>query len=138
MLKMKQLDSQQWVAPQLRPEDAQAIAEAGVKTVVCHRPDGELHEPHLMHESILDALAEFNIELIYQPIEQLSYPAVTDYKAIIEGCAKPVLSYCTTGTRSTVLWALMEVMENARDKTEIIVAAGQAGYGIAQYLPEHD
>jgi uncharacterized protein (TIGR01244 family) len=48
----------------------------------------------------------------------------------LEGASGPVLAYCRSGTRSTLLWALAEASTGA-DPDELAAAAAQGGYDIA-------
>jgi sulfide:quinone oxidoreductase len=93
------------VAPQIRPEDLDAIAAAGYKTVINNRPDGEA-----MDQPTAAAMAE-----------------------LIEQAQKPVFAYCRTGTRCTVLWALSEAGKLAPET--IVNRAAEAGYDLNGLLP---
>jgi uncharacterized protein (TIGR01244 family) len=46
----------------------------------------------------------------------------------------PVLAYCRSGTRSTLLWSLVQAM-NGRDPTAIAAEAAGAGYDVAPIMP---
>jgi uncharacterized protein (TIGR01244 family) len=48
----------------------------------------------------------------------------------LEGAAGPVLAYCRSGTRSTLLWALAEASTGA-DPDDLAAAAAQAGYDVS-------
>ena len=48
-------------------------------------------------------------------------------RAALDGAGGPVLAYCRSGTRSTLLWALAEASAGG-DPDAIILAAHRAGY----------
>jgi uncharacterized protein (TIGR01244 family) len=50
--------------------------------------------------------------------------------AALEGASGPVLAYCRSGTRSTLLWALAEASKGA-DPDELAAAAARAGYDVS-------
>jgi len=97
------------VSPQINAADIQRIAALGFKTVINNRPDGEVEGQPLNAD--LAAEAEKNgLVYIFQPV---SSKMVTDENAInfateLDRVRGPVLAFCRTGTRCTILWALNE------------------------------
>ena len=107
MLEIKRIDDELSVAPQILASDISAIVEAGFKTLICNRPDGESEDQQAFAE-IETAAKTADITIINQPVDGRK---VTDEDGILFGkllkeASKPVLAYCRTGTRCTVLWCL--------------------------------
>jgi uncharacterized protein (TIGR01244 family) len=118
------------VSPQISAEDMPAIKAAGITTVICNRPDAEVPPSH--QAAAIGAAAEAQ-GLVFHvlPIthQTLTPENVARQKALSEGAAGPVLAYCASGTRSTIVWALGQAGE--RPAEEIIGAAAQAGYDLS-------
>lgn len=127
------------VSPQIASNDIDAIVAAGVKIVVCHRPDEELNpafaEAEPTHSDLEDLLGQHDIRLIYQPIQHVSEPELQRFADILADHADaPLLAYCTTGTRSCLLWALVQVHVHQQPRESVLATAECAGYAIAPYL----
>lgn len=118
------------VTKQISRADLADIAQAGFKSVICNRPDGEGPDQPGFAE-IAQAAAAVGLTAVYLPV---TAGMVTDDDAAKFGAAlaelpKPALAYCRTGTRSTTLWALATAGKKPIGE---IVAAGQAaGYDLA-------
>ncbi len=122
------------VSPQIAPEDFPAIAEAGYKTVICNRPDGE--NPPPLQIARMQAAAEaagLTLWLNPFPSPMLDMPHVEEQRRAIETAERPILAYCASGTRSTMVWALAIAGEMTPD--EIIAAAARAGYQVDGLRP---
>ena len=135
-MEIKRIDDDISVAPQIVASDLTAIAEAGFKTVICNRPDGEAEDQQTFAE--IDAAAQaVGILIIFQPVVS---GAVTDedgfeFGKLLDNAAKPVLAYCRTGTRCTILWCLSRL--GKLPVNEILTRATAAGYdmsGVASRL----
>ena len=131
---IRQLTTQVSVAPQIRPEELQAIAAAGFRSVINNRPD---HEADDQPDAATLAEAAARQDLAYRHI-----PVVPGQyeRATIEAMARalqemppPVLAFCRTGTRSTSLWALQAARHTGVE--ELLRIAGEAGYDLAGLAP---
>lgn len=120
------------VTPQIEPTDLPAIAAQGFTTVVCNRPDTEV--PHeLSAEVIRTAVEAAGLRFIDNPMAGggLTMDHITTQRAAIDEAPGPVLAYCASGNRSTILWALANA---GRKPIEELVAAGaQYGYQVPQF-----
>ena len=129
-MELKRINDRVSVAPQIRPEDVAAIKAAGFTTIVNNRPDGEAPDQPTGAE--IRAAAEA-AGLAYHEIplgrQGVSPDMVEQTKQVLEGSAGPVLCFCRSGTRSTTLWALSQA--GSMPASEIIAAAGQAGYDVS-------
>ncbi len=129
-MEIRRIDNDISVASQIVASDLSAIAKAGYKTVICNRPDGEAGDQQAYAEIEVAAVAG-GLEIIFQPV---SSRVVTDedgveFAKLLESAAKPVLAYCRTGTRCTVLWCLSQSGKIPVD--EIVGKASAAGYDMS-------
>lgn len=120
------------VAPQIEPADLPDIAAQGFRTVVCNRPDSEV--PGELSSAAMRIAAEAaGLRFVDNPV---THPTMTperiaaQAKALEDG---PVLAYCASGTRSSVLWSLAQAGRMPTD--EIIAATGRAGYDLSGLRP---
>jgi sulfide:quinone oxidoreductase len=129
-----QLSSALTVAPQIQPEDLDAIAAAGYKTVINNRPDGESADQP--DAAIMQAKAEaLGLTYHHQPVVggSISDADIDHFSQLMAQAAKPVFAYCRTGTRCTVLWALSEAGKQAPET--LVNRAAEAGYDLNGLLP---
>ena len=132
MADLRRVTDDFWVAPQLRPEDLASAREAGIRTVVCNRPEGE--EPGQPATDSLEAaaaeagLAFAAVPLTFPPSET----AIEANARVIAEAEGPVLAFCKSGTRSVAAWAIAEVLANRRTPQQVVTLAGQAGYDISR------
>jgi len=94
------------VAPQLSPEDMQAVADAGFKSVIINRPDGEGGADQPTSEAVMAAAKAAGLTIEYQPVVAggMTHEDVERFKGLLETLPGPVLAYCRTGTRCTHLF----------------------------------
>ena len=102
------------VAPQIEPDDFDALAQAGFTTVIANRPDAEV-EPTHRSEVMAERAAQAGLVYHYLPIVpgQLGPDQIERFRAILDGSPGPVLAYCRSGTRSATAWALGQAGRNA-------------------------
>lgn len=119
------------VAPQIDPADAAAIREAGFTDVICNRPDEEV-PPELAADAVEAALKAAGVRFHLHPVRSgaLTGADVERQAAILAEAGGPVLAYCRTGTRCSILWALGEAEMSA---DEILATAARAGYDLSSY-----
>lgn len=128
-MELKTLTPELAVAAQIHASDLQEIANAGFRTIICNRPDGEGNDQPVFAE--LEASARgLGFALHYLPAES---GKVTDeqgrqFGALMDASPKPVLAFCRTGMRSTTMWALSQ--SGQRPLPEIIERAARAGYDL--------
>lgn len=119
------------VSPQLHLADIAQLKELGFKTIICNRPDNE-SEDQIDMLSIGDAAQKHNMGFIYQPVISgaVSDAQVQAFKTTIENAEKPILAYCRSGTRCSILWALS--MAGAMSANSILEITSKAGYDLPQ------
>jgi uncharacterized protein (TIGR01244 family) len=119
------------VAGSLDRADIDALAGAGVRTIINNRPDGE--DPGQLPADEARSLAEAHgIGYHHIPITAatLSRADVDAFAATLRSAPAPVVAHCRSGTRSALLWALTRMREGA-DPISLIAAAARHGIDIA-------
>jgi uncharacterized protein (TIGR01244 family) len=118
------------VTPQITVEDIPAIVAAGFGTIICNRPDSEVAPPQ-QAAAIQSAAEAAGLTFVVNPVTHagLDMDMVTTQRAAMDASDKPVLAYCASGTRSTVVWGLGQAAEQSADA--ILTAASKAGYDLS-------
>lgn len=133
----RQITPRYFVSPQIAAEDIPAIAEAGFKAVICNRPDAEVppsHQAEAIRAAVEAAGLRFDVlELTHQTMTPDNVALQRD---LAERCDGPVLAYCASGTRCSVIWALGQAGEQSAD--DILAATAAAGYQLEQLRPALD
>lgn len=113
------------VAGRLDRADIDALAGAGVRTIINNRPDAE--DPGQLPAAQARRIAEAH-GLTYHHIPitaaTLSRADVDAFAAVLKDAPAPVVAHCRSGTRSTLLWALTRMREGANSLSLIAEAAG--------------
>jgi len=94
------------VAPQLGPQDMAAVAAAGFKSVIINRPDFEAGPEQPAAADVSRAAAAAGLRCVYQPVvgTAMTQADVDRFAELLATLPRPVLAYCRTGTRCTVLY----------------------------------
>ncbi len=131
---MRQITDSYFVSPQIDFADIEAIKKAGITLVIANRPDVEVPPSHSA-EAIGAAVREAGIAFEILPIthQTLTPDNIAAQSALITGAEGPVLAYCASGTRSTIIWALGAAGDTPSD--EIIASAAKGGYDLAGLRP---
>jgi uncharacterized protein (TIGR01244 family) len=112
------------VAGRLDRPDIEALAHAGVRTIVNNRPDGE--DRGQLPAAEARRLAEtLGIAYHHIPITAatLSRKDVDAFAAALRDAPSPVVAHCRSGTRSALLWALVRMREGAEPLALVAEAA---------------
>ena len=115
------------VSPQISPGDLAAIKAAGFTTVIDNRPDGEI--PGELHAAAMQTAAKaLGLTFVINPVigGALTLDNVLAQKAALESAGGPVLAYCASGNRSSVVWALAHAGKRPTD--ELIAIPARFGY----------
>lgn len=131
---IRQITPAYFVAPQIVPDDIPGLAAAGIKTVICNRPDPEV-PPGLQAADLQQAVEAAGMAFVILPIthQTLSPALAAEQHAAATNAQAPVLAYCASGTRSTLVWALAQAA--TRPVQEIVDLAAAAGYDINGLRP---
>ena len=95
------------VSPQIETSDLAAIKAAGYVAVIDNRPDAEI-PPFLHTETMRSAAEAAGLTFFANPIigGMMTMENVTAQAAAIKDAGGPVLAYCASGNRSSIVWAL--------------------------------
>ena len=130
----KIIDEDISVSGQIRPDDILGLKTAGVKSIICNRPDNE--DPgQINYQLIEQAALDEGLEFRFLPVVsgQVSLKDAIAFDELTDGLPKPIHAYCRSGTRSTTLWALA-ALKKGMDKNQILQKASQAGYDLSQSI----
>lgn len=131
-----ELESGFAVAPQLVADDFAEIAAAGFVAVVNNRPDGEeegqLPAEEARKHAELNGLSYYHLP--FHGFDVSDEEMVDEFIALAEKLEGPVLYYCRTGTRCTLLWAQYAVTHLGVDAVSKI--ARTAGYDVSVVIEE--
>lgn len=122
------------VSPQIAPEDVAAIKEAGYTKIICNRPDGEV-PPALRADAVEAAAKAAGLAFEALPLthQTMTPENVSRQKELVEMSDGPVLAYCASGTRCSVVWALGQI--GALSAEDILTATARAGYDLNGLRP---
>lgn len=115
------------VSPQITPADLPAIQAAGYTTVIDNRPDGEI-PPDLHAAAMQNAAEALGLVFVVNPVigGALTMDNVATQRAAIDSASGPVLAYCASGNRSSIVWAL--ALAGQRPTDELIALPARFGY----------
>jgi uncharacterized protein (TIGR01244 family) len=131
----RKIDDLTFVAPQIAVADVAAAQAQGITLIINNRPDGE--EPDAPQGAEIDAAARaVGISYVAIPVTHagFSQPQVDAMVAALDTADGPVLAYCRSGTRSTLLWALAST-KMGEGKAALQAKAAAAGYDLSPVEP---
>jgi uncharacterized protein (TIGR01244 family) len=118
-------------AGKLDRNDIEALAEKGVRTIVNNRPDGEdpgqLPAAEARQAAEAHGIAYHHIPFVAATLTRADVDA---FAAVLASAPQPIVVHCRSGTRSTLLWALVRLREGA-DPMALIGEAARHGIDIA-------
>ena len=118
-------------AGKLDRADIEALAASGVRTIVNNRPDGEdpgqlpADEARLLADSC--GIAYHHIPVTAASLTRSDVDAMA---AVLAKAERPIVLHCRSGTRSTLLWALVRLREGA-EPSSLVTEAARHGIDIA-------
>ncbi len=122
------------LSPQIRLEDIDNLAGAGVRSLLCSRPDGEANDQPTFAE-LESAARQAGMQVAHVPVisGKVNEENVDDFRAAFEALEKPVHAFCRTGTRSMTLWSLYQRRLGVDDAT-LLARARASGFDLAEAL----
>lgn len=120
------------VTGQLGPEDFAALKRLGFRSVINNRPDGEGDGAYLAAAVAAEIARAHGLEYAHLPANGLNLTddeTVEAFEQLVATLPGPVLTYCKTGTRSAILWALTQTRGTPVD--EILSSTAQAGLDLS-------
>ncbi len=127
----RQITDTVYASPQI---DTTSIAEAkalGVVRIINNRPEGE-SDDQTPGATIEAAAREAGMDYVAIPVTHAGFSQgqVDAMQEALETAEGPVLAYCRSGTRSTLLWALARAKAGDNPAAIASKAAG-AGYDVS-------
>ncbi|EOR02269.1 MULTISPECIES: bifunctional protein tyrosine phosphatase family protein/NAD(P)/FAD-dependent oxidoreductase [Acinetobacter] len=133
-MQLKQVNTEFLVSEQITAQDMTTLAEQGIKTIICNRPDGEgADQPNIIE--IQQAATQHGITVEYLPVTsgQVTDEQAQAFRMMYQNAEKPLLAFCRTGTRSITLWALSQGREQNLEQT--LLTAKTLGYDLQGIVP---
>ena len=121
------------VSPQISLKDVEILSKKGFEKIICNRPDFEVH-PNIQSSLIEKVATEIGISFEYHPLtfENMNAENIEKQMAFIKESERPVLAYCTSGTRCAAIWALGQIGKMSKD--EILKTTLESGYNLQGLL----
>ena len=135
MTEFRQVTQDFWASPQIGLADVEDAGRRGFALIINNRPEGESpDQPE--GDSIERAAAAAGLDYRAIPVTPGAFgEAEVEAMADALGAARgPVLAYCRSGTRSTLLWALAQATRG-RSPDSIAADAARAGYDVGPIRP---
>lgn len=130
MMDLRRITEDFTVSPQIEVGDVKAIVGEGFKSILCNRPDGEEFGQCASVEIELAAeaagLAFRDVPIISGQVTEADMAA---FRAALDELPRPVLAYCRSGTRCTMLWSITQMGQMPAE--DIVAAAAEAGYDMS-------
>ena len=121
------------VSPQISLTDVEFLSEKGFEKIICNRPDFEV-PPNIQSYIIEKVATEIGLSFEYHPLtfDNMNAENIEKQMAFIKGSERPVLAYCTSGTRCAAIWALGQIGKMSKD--EILKTTLESGYNLQGLL----
>ena len=121
------------VSPQISVTDLEFLSENGFGKIICNRPDFEV--PPSFQSNVIEKVAtEIGLSFEYHALtfENMNAENIEKQMAFIKESERPVLAYCTSGTRCAAIWALGQIGKMSKD--EILKTTLESGYNLQGLL----
>ena len=138
MPKITYITSHFAVAGQLTAKDFAQLAAMGIKSVINNRPDDEAGVS-VGSDKAAECAERAGLHYRDAPVTNhaiLDTAQVDTFEAALRAVPGPVLAYCRTGNRSSILWAQVAARYNTAEAT--LIALKDAGLDFEFLMPELD
>ena len=135
MSEFREITPSFWASPQIDLADVAEAQARGVRLIVNNRPEGETDD-QVPGEQVAAAARAAGLDYLAIPVSPGGFTE-DQVQAMAEALAQasgPVLAYCRSGTRSTLLWSLAQA-QCGRAPAEIAAETARAGYDVAPIRP---
>lgn len=135
-MELRQLSPALFVAGQIKPDDMHAIAEQGIRSIICNRPDAEeAGQPAWADIAAAAELAGIETRFIPVTAETIGPQVGARFAEALAELPQPVLAFCRTGNRCTILAQMARqqapvVNGGSTPRFTVLIVGGGAG-GIA-------
>jgi len=135
MSDFRQVSESFWASPQIDIADVAKAQARGFTLVINNRPEAEAND-QTPGDEIAAAVADAGMGYCAIPITHAGFSEdqVRQMVEAIDGSTGPILAYCRSGTRSTLLWSLAQASRGG-DPEAIAAAAAGAGYDVTPIRP---
>lgn len=126
----RKLTDDVFASPQIGLDEVAQAKAQGIALIVNNRPEGE-SDDQVSGPDIEAAAKAAGIGYVAIPVTHAGF-SEWQVEAMAEALREspgPILAYCRSGTRSTLLWALAEASRGA-NPAELSSQAAQAGYDL--------
>ena len=132
---INQLSPDYSVASQILVEDVATILRAGFKSVICNRPDQE-NPVYCQIKAVKTAVLAAGLEFAENFFDSHSFglDKVQRQAQLIKQLPSPVLAYCASGNRCSVIWAFS--LAGTLEIDAILKATTHAGYQLSHLRPQ--
>jgi len=134
----RQVSDQFSASPQIALDDVRVAAAQGFTHIINNRPEDESADQvagaDIEAEALRLGLGYTAIPVTHAGFSQTQVELMS---AALQSASGPVLAYCRSGTRSTLLWALAQAKQGA-NLDAVAQAADAAGYDVSGVRPLMD
>jgi uncharacterized protein (TIGR01244 family) len=105
-INVQPVDSSLSITPQLAPEDMEALADAGFRTIINNRPDFEGGPDQPTSAQLESAARASGLAYRHLPVPPSGH-SDRDARAmvdLVDALPKPVVAFCRTGKRAAALY----------------------------------
>ena len=134
MTEFRKIDDNFYVAPQITVDDVARAAAMGFRTLMANRPDHE--EPGQVPMADIEAAAKAHgLAWVFLPVQSgnITDADVDRFAPELQQAEKPLLAFCRSGTRCSVLWALASARTQPADV--VLIRTLNAGYDLGALRP---
>jgi len=119
------LDEKISVTGQISVDDVAKIADAGYKSIICNRPDGEGGESQPASTELENAAKSAGLQFAYLPVEigAVSDEKCADFHRLLKKLPAPVLAFCGSGKRAKALYELGEEAKTSSKSDDTVTDA---------------
>jgi len=127
----RKLSDSVYASPQIGLGQVAEAASRGIAMIINNRPEGEADDQTPGAE-IEAAARAAGLDYVAIPVTHAGFSEsqVTAMSEALQAAKGPVLAYCRSGTRSTLLWSLAEASRGG-DPDKLARQAADAGYDIS-------
>lgn len=127
----RKLTQTAYASPQIGLDEVEQARTMGITMIVNNRPEGE-SDDQVEGDRIAEAAKAAGIDYVAIPVTHAGFAEhqVNAMAEALAGANGPVLAYCRSGTRSTLLWALAQAKAGA-DPDQLAQQAADAGYDLS-------
>ncbi len=136
-MEIRRITSEFAVSPQPDPGDMAAVAAEGFVAVINNRPDSEV-PPEQRSGPMRLAAEAAGLSYVENPVVNgaMTMEMVARQIEAADAHEGPVLAWCRTGTRSSMVWALGQA--GRLPTSEIMDGLARAGYDLPALAPQID